>query len=44
MGNTKMLVAFDGRLTVLGHLVRITQAIIDDVVADYERQEDILRP
>jgi hypothetical protein len=37
MGNTKLLVSVDERLVVLGHLVGVTQQIIDDDVADYRR-------
>ena len=39
MGNTRQLVAFDEHLNRLGHLVRVTQKIIDDFVADDERLE-----
>ena len=40
----KKLDALDKKLSILGHLVRVLQEIIDDVAATYERQEDIFRP
>jgi hypothetical protein len=44
MGDRRMLLVFDERLNVLSHLIRVTQQIIDQVTADYERQENILKP
>ena len=44
IGDTRQLNGFDQQLKVLSHMIRITQEIIDDVTATYERQEDIFRP